>query len=280
MILTSPLTPGDASFIEALTAWSTLAAAIATAASVIFIAWQIRLTRKSVETTEKTLDIARQEFEHGRLLEIDAQKARIDADMPRLFTTTFGPRPHAYLTDEPYVDELAQHTFHEVLPSRELIMPADKDLRIHTVLGVNIMNDGPGRVRLWVDSHWDAEHGRETVFLKPGETYEFEMRCIHTLAEWIDRYEARERGESTDESLGMVIYVSPGDVGAIERHPIVQGGSVVVPSAERIGGWHIAEPSGITGFEGLGSTGATAMPFTRDYYASRSENRRLGGDDT
>ncbi|GAA1661599.1 hypothetical protein [Microbacterium lacus] len=276
MIFSAP-TSGNASFIEVLTAWSTLAAAVATALSAGFIAWQIHLTRKSVEATDKTLDIARQEFEHGRLLEIDAQKARIDADMPRIFITTFGPLPQSYLTDEPYLDELGQPDFREVPPSREMVVPADKDLRIHTTLNVSIMNDGPGRVRLWVDSHWDAENGRKTIFLRPGETYQFEMRCVHTLSEWIERYRARQEGRSTDEPIGMVIYVSPGDVGAIERHPIVQGGSVVMPSAVRIDGWHVAETSEF-GSDGIGSLGATAMPFTREHYASRSENRRLGAE--
>lgn len=273
----TPTTPAPyATFVEALTAWSTLAAALATTASVLFIAWQIRLTRKSVETTEHTLKIARDEFEHGRMLEVEAQKARIDAEMPRLFVATSNPPMRAYMTDEPFVEELGVIDSPEALPDRDFVMPRDKDVRIHLTSGFGITNEGPRRARLFIDSQWDPDQGREEVTIPPGGAHWIRIRRVHTLAEWIENHEARERGDAGDVPLAWVIYIYPGDVGAIERHRIVQGGSFLIPDAQRMGTWNVAKPA--PGFDRtirLGSIAEAVMPFTREYYASLSESRPL-----
>jgi hypothetical protein len=69
---------------EIVTLIVTIFAALATAASAVFIAFQAVWTRECVMKTEATLEIARQEFARGSLVLADAQRARIDADMPRL----------------------------------------------------------------------------------------------------------------------------------------------------------------------------------------------------
>lgn len=271
--------PAGPTFVETLTAWSTLAAAVATTASVVFIAWQISLTRKSVQATEKTLDVARAEFENGRLLEIEAQRARIDAEMPRLFVEVSNESLQAWLPDSQVEDELSgKPTAPEIEAGYEFSLPRDGGIRVQVAIGLTITNDGPRRAMVHVDPSFDHVQGRRTVIIEPGKgAYEW-IRRTHTVSEWVGYYEAQKRGEVTDEAIAWVNYVFPGDVGAIEHHKVLQGGSVLEADTERMGVWRVASTGKPFGERAiLGTLGTGVMPFTREYYASLSEMRPLGG---
>lgn len=136
----------EPTFVETLTAYSTLAAAVATTASVVFIAWQIGLTRKSVQATEKTLEVAREEFENGRLLEVEAQRARIDAEMPRLFVGVTYESTQAWLPDSLIDDGLSREPqAEEITAEKEFSLPRDAGVRVQVSLGLTVTNDGPRR---------------------------------------------------------------------------------------------------------------------------------------
>ncbi|MCW4384180.1 hypothetical protein OH146_00145 [Salinibacterium sp. SYSU T00001] len=257
---------------ETLTAWSTLGAAIATAASVIFIAWQIRLTRKSVEATEDTLKIARDEFKHGQILRADAQRTSIDAEMPRLTVEVTRQSTQVWRTDVTETDRYSRkETAAEVKAGDEFTTPRDNNTPLQVGVEISISNDGPRRARVRIDTQ-DRSH---EVVINAGGTHTEWAKRVQPLSEWIEIARVRQQGEPGEErNMASIVYIYPGDVGAIEVHNVIQGGTFVEPVADNAGAWRIksfertpAEPNE--------SLNAVAMPFTRTYWASRIENRPL-----
>lgn len=266
------LAASEPTFVETLTAWSTLAAALATAASVIFIAVQIRLTRKSVEATEDTLKVARDEFKHGQMLRVDAQRAAIDAEMPRLTVEVAQQSTQVWRTDrsepDPYGGE-EQHA--EVASGEEFTTPRDNKIPLQVGMHISISNDGPRRARV----RFDMQDGSKEVVIKAGDTYSQWVKRIQPLSEWIEVAKVRQNGEPGEErNVASVVYIYPGDVGAIEVHDIIQGGTFVEPVPGNAGGWRIKSFER-TREEPFGILNAVALPFVRTYWASRSENRSL-----
>lgn len=272
----------DSTFVETLTAWSTLAAALATAASVGFIAWQIRLTRQSVQASEKTAQVALEELNHNRLLQRDAQRARIDSEMPRLSSVVKRQSRQAWIPDEgdekPY-DPLEQDT-NEVAVGTEFELPRDASLRVQVGVEVNVVNDGPRGAWVYLDTPYNPNKTRTQEFIEAGGSIRVWVVRIETVDRWVDlariytgEGDGRD-GTASDAPILTLTYTYPGDVGAIERHTIVQGGSILVQTPGNAAGWTVAPLT-----EGrYGGLHAVAMPFKRVYYASLSENRLLVED--
>lgn len=266
--------PPEPSVVETITAWSTLAAAIATGVSAIFIAWQIGLTRKSVETTEKTLEVAHNEFERGRDLQIEAQRARIDSEMPRLTVTIRFQSYKAWLPDQttpdPYGEEPKPD---EVKPGHTFQRRNDLDQRVMVNLGIRVANDGPRRALVRVGGAYGGDKREQEVLIAVGEHHDSWIERIHTVREWLDFHDRWHAGEITDVNIAEVTYVYPGDVGAIERHVVLQGGSAIEPTPEEDWSVRLAEfkrPDG-----SAPSLNAVVQPFTRDYFASRLASERI-----
>lgn len=265
------------SFVDTLTAWSTLAAALATIISAAFIAWQIRLTRKSVEATDRTLDIARQEFERGRHLEVEAQKARIDAEMPRLFVSFANLWDHAYFGDETEPDVYSMEPSPKRIPDGfEFALPRDAARLVSIAYTLSIANDGPGRAQVFLDAPRSPQNlERRSMTIKAGDQALETSWRTQTVQEWVDIYESRKTGQSGDVPIAQVIYFFPGDVGALERHEVVQGGAVLEPDPQRLGVWRVGKFAGPLVGEPIG-IGTAVLPFTRTYWASRIRSERLG----
>jgi hypothetical protein len=268
--------PPEPSVVETITAWSTLAAAVATGVSAIFIAVQIGQTRKSVETTEKTLKVAHDEFERGRALQIEAQRARIDSEMPRLTVTVESQSIQAWLPDvqstfdpysrEPRADELKPgHTFQR---------RTDLETRVQVGVSIVVANDGPRRALVQLGAPYATGDDRHReVVIGVGESTKFWARRVHTVREWLDICDKWHAGEAHDVNIAEVLYIYPGDVGAIERHNILQGGSVIEHTPEEDWSVRIAEfkrPDGTAP-----SLNAVVQPFTREYFASRLASERI-----
>ncbi|MFK4852283.1 hypothetical protein ACI3KT_11655 [Microbacterium sp. ZW T6_19] len=266
----------EPTLIESLSAWSTLGAAVATAISAAFIAWQIWLTRKSVETTEATLTVAREEFALSRLLQVEAQKAAIDAEMPRLYVRVGTTPKEARLTDTLVEDlfDSSGRSPEKIAAGYEFALPRDADVRVEVTTEVTIMNDGPRRAEIFLDAALDPRARRISHLLGADKYVHDNVRRVHTVAEWVEFAEKRAAGQVTDVTIADVIYIYPGDVSAVERHPVLQGGSILAPDPTRLGVWvlrDLAVP--IDAIDAPLGTGV--MPFTRDYYASRTNERRL-----
>jgi len=265
----------EPSVVEIITAWSTLAAAVATAASVVFIAWQIQLTRKSVQATEKTLAIAHDEFERGRALQIESQRARIDAEMPRLSVTILSQSSQAWMTD---VREKNSYSLREVSVEVKPGARFDRDLelgaRVQVSIWIRVANDGPRRALVHVGAALAEGSDREQdLVIGVGEYADFWATRIQTVGEWLEIHEQWHAGISLDVNIAEVRYIYPGDVGAIERHVVKQGGSVIEPTPGDRQSVRLAAFGGPTGPQP--ATNAVVQPFTREYFASRLTSTRL-----
>ena len=236
---------------------------------------QIGLTRKSVETTEKTLKVAHDEFERGRDLQLEAQRARIDNEMPRSTVTVISQSRQAWLPDETTPDPYSReprpddaevgHTFQR---------RTDLDPRVQVAILIRVANDGPRRALVSASAAYaDGEGRNEEIVVAVGEHSDFWARRIHTVREWLEIHEKWHAGEAHDVNIAELVYIYPGDVGAIERHRVLQGGSLIEPTPGEDWSVRVAafEP-----FDGNApSLNAVVQPFTRDYFSSRLASERI-----
>lgn len=268
--------PPEPSVVETITAWSTLAAAVATALSAIFIAWQIGLTRKSVQTTEKTLEVAHLEFERGRALQIEAQRAKIDSEMPRLTVAVLSQSSQAWLPDDTTPDPYSlEPRANEAKPGQTFQRRTDLDTRVQVGIWIRVANDGPRRALVNVGAAYaDGDARQEELAIGVGEQKDFWAMRVHSVREWLDIHDRWQAGEVTDINIAEVVYIYPGDVGAIERHNVLQGGSIIEPTPEEDWSVRIAEFKRADG--NAPALNAVVQPFTRDYFASRLASQRLG----
>ncbi|TAJ48866.1 MAG: hypothetical protein EPO52_05710 [Herbiconiux sp.] len=264
-------------WVAQLEAWATLGAAVVTAVTGILIYLQIRQTQRSVKATELTLDLARSEQEVTRNTLVDNAKARIDAEMPRL---TVEVTHQAKDSLDPLLrgqrDEDTLADLSVIQPGTKFILPQDAAREIGVRIGIVVSNDGPRRALIKLGS----DHGDRKLhehMLDVGKSKHFYLERIHTLAAWIEYAKLHLGDPSEHETSSCVIttitYVFPGDTGAIERHEVIQGGAMLVKTPGNDAGWEIAEFT--SGPWGYPSMNAVAMPFTRDYYASFIDERRL-----
>ncbi|CAO1649458.1 hypothetical protein NYA9BBAC_00357 [Salinibacterium sp. NYA9b] len=268
-----PLAAIEPTFIESLAAWSTLSAAIATTLSAVFIASQVFLTRRSLNTTEETLGLARDEIAHAALLRTDAQRAAIDAEMPRLTVEVTRQaremwRNDKFEADPERLSDESQPV--ELKVGEEFITPRDNAIPIAVGMEISVSNDGPRRARVRIDH---PEGGREVVIMPGAATTQWVTR-EQSLQEWIEIALLREGGTSEEREVAGVTYEYPGDFGANESHRVVQGGTIVERVPGNMGGWRIKSlaPSETDRSVALK---AVTMPFTRTYWASRERERGL-----
>ncbi|GAA1230072.1 hypothetical protein JOF42_000347 [Microbacterium phyllosphaerae] len=271
-----PTASDAATFVETLNAWSTFAAATATTLSALFIAWQIWLTRKSVQTTEATLVVARDEFEHSRRLRIDAQKAAIDAEMPKLFVTVKIPPTFVFATDDREPDMLAETKSRprRLATGDGFVLPRDANLRLEVVASILVANDGPRRAFIELGAPYSPDRRVRRRLIDVGDSVTLTANRSATVGEWVRIAEMRARGESEQVTFADVVYIFPGDASAIERHEIAQGGTVLEPDPDQTGRWlvrSLAQNDDVT----AQALGTEVQPFTREYWASRRDEHRL-----
>lgn len=264
----------ESPFIESLAAWSTLAAAVATGLSAIFIASQVFLTRRSLSATSETLEIARGEFAHAALLRTDAQRAAIDAEMPRLTVEVLKQADRVLRLNRTGTEpELFAPGLRSigVEAAEELTTPRDNGVPLEISIAIAVSNDGPRRARV----HINHSEGTEVVMLKSSASVTKWVNRVQSLEEWVGIAIERERGNPGEErEVASVTYSYPGDIGANETHRVVQGGTLVERVPGNSGGWRIKslEPNDANPD---GALKAVPMPFTRTYWASRQDNRPL-----
>ncbi len=259
---------GTAAWIGALEAWATVAAVVVTGVTGFLIYLQIRQSAAVIKSTELSI--------------VDGRKTRIDSDMPRLTVVVlhqseYGFDPSIHPDDrwqenaDGDIDDLARYP-----EGTTFVLPRDAGLLIATSVVLEIHNDGPRRAKVWVDCNFDQYagiNGREELVVNVNETRRLVVRRIMTLEEWIEFAKVHldgptESRPTSSVDLAMVTYVYAGDMGAIERHRIEQGGAMLVRDPENAAGWKIA---GLTGnYANYPTMNATVHPFERVYYSSLS----------
>jgi hypothetical protein len=246
-------------WIEYVAAWSTVAASVVAALSAVAIFLQIRQTRRSVEATERALKVAQDEQRLNQATVLDAQRAAIDAQMPRLTVdvestrdvynpadireSTYGggPYPANYVPD---------HTFHVSTQAED---------RIVSHFLVALANDGPRRARVVLEVMGDEPNRIEGVYDAGShkDSTHFAVSITRTVEGW------RRMAADGPATVAVFTYTFPGEVGAIERHTVIQTGALLTEPDE----------NGNMAFSFELQT--YVRPFVRTYYGSISEGREL-----
>lgn len=275
------------SWLDALGVWATVGAAVVTAVTAVLIWLQIRQTRRSVEATDHALELARAEQEHNRRVMIDGQKARIDAEVPKLLVwvryparSVFDPRyPRRYV----YGGDDSPDPRH-VPADRVWLLAPEGHLPLAVEFGVNISNDGPRRARVSLGRRNDPKRGTyvEEVVIGVDEVLELTLSRTQTVAEWASiargDYSPLAGTEASGGDLDVltVTYIHQGTEGVIERWVVRQGGSPLMPASAGSDGWRL----GPIEFDPRAAVAAGMLNAgidlpSREYYGSMVDQRRL-----
>lgn len=253
--------------------------ALITALTIALVLWQTMLTRRSVmateasvKATEGALQIARDEYDRNTELIKDGQRARIDAEMPRLAVAV-------RQASQAFCMLVGQGDFAEDLHVgiSTFKLPDDANKLVQIYLKLEVTNDGPISARFDSYQPRNLDEPVAAIGVDVGDTRTVSVTRTETVARWVDLAliyvdggDGRD-GTDSDEVIFGFDYIHPADTGAIEHHQVVQGGSIL----ERVPGtadtWVLA-PFDKSRYGGLN---AVARPSWRDYYISRSKNLRL-----
>jgi len=233
-------------------------------ASVGVITWQAIMTRRSVRATQDALELAQREQDQNTELIADARRARIDAEMPRLFVDVQQQPGGAFRFDP---EARSGTTTSTLDPGTKFTLPRDRDIQIGSTAMVSVSNDGPRRVKLRLFMPRGAEKVSDLLTLGPGESATFPVDRVETLENWVAIYDVFHRQAETflgaqDQPVLTVLYDFPGAVGAVEEHVVAAGGSIVAPVIGDAGGWYIQS---LGEADQYGQHQLVPQPFVRRY---------------
>ena len=247
-----------------------VAAALATTASALVIAWQAWETRraanqamKSVEQARKSAEAARDAVSISESILQESQIARIDAGIPRVIVTAFPPNATQVFQRTDLGDE-------GVTSDSTFALPRDANRELYVFAGIDVRNDGPGTVKILfrkplLDSV--GEELRESV-IPPGSQVGGTYKATRTIAEWIHIAESREGGDPGDEYVFGMYHSGPRDAEAIEEFEVRTGGTLLERIPDQTGNWRLARQPVMA---------STAMPSKRTYYQSLSRDLKFPG---
>lgn len=271
--------------------WSAIATgggAVVSAVALIFIYFQTKATRKAAEATRdqaeiaaRALAVAERDHLQSKFLAAEAVKARIDVLMPRILLS---------VDDVVTWPPLVPSTVHLGSPqphtsSEPFRLPRDGGRRLILRVHVSLTNESDSTVDVKLSSplYRDNDDGQRIPLpsemqLAPrqsaGEVY---IDVERSVDEWVAIYEQRRAGEPGDEFEFTATYISPFDTGAIDRHRVVVGGTLVEPMPDQDAAWRVIgnpNPNLLTG--AIGSVAWVTQPTTRTYYLSRTNGIELG----
>lgn len=231
-------------------------AAGATVLSAGVIAWQAWLTRRSVQASDRAVEVAQAAL-------TESQLARIESGVPRLTVTT------NMLFADQQLWRIRDNGSDPVNEDDVFKLPRDADVRLWLSHGFTVRNDGPGTVipRIsWGTSIWSNPDASP---LPPGAEKHYSFVVSHTVSEWVDLLKTSygEDMRTVFPVAGKIYfqYAGPRDSDVDEMHVVVVRGSALVAVDDAKGDWRRAN-----GSDHFSSLKAEVEPATRTYWRSRS----------
>jgi hypothetical protein len=254
------------------TAFAAIAAGVAalvTAATVVFIARQTAATKRSAEASEKTakaaidgLVLAGKEQSRAQFLAIEAVKTRIDANMPQILVTPEDLRWPPLLAQS--LGDAQPYESPE--PFR---MPRDKDQRLLVRVDISIKNDGPRTVDVTLTPLLTISGLVKAARLEVGQTLSGTFDAEWSVQQWVEAWKERDATRGGGPlHLFQVMYVNPGDTGAVDHYDVVVQGTVLRPVPTEEGAWALIDFPRVP-IGDVGNIAASAQPYTRRYWLSR-----------
>ncbi|WP_458107686.1 hypothetical protein M1D51_19470 [Arthrobacter sp. R3-55] len=281
--------PGDWDW----TAWGTIAtgsAAVVTAVTVVFVAFQTRATRKaaneakrSADAANRALDYAQTQLDyahqqHLQSLYVTAEtvRTRIDAEMPRL------------VIEEATILKDVKVSGGAALPEA-IVDPHDRNLEVEHSIRIRIKNDGPKSAKLLFNrpiKYHVVDAARveginqlaginKDIPVGVGETLAGEFTLSRPAGFWMDTHQARVAGggELANYPQLNIRSLTDADSGAHESHTITLTGTALVPVPHDKGRWIHRLYSEVNGE--ISELSAFIEPAQRTYFISRLRNELL-----
>lgn len=255
------------SWLDVLAVWATVGAAVVTAITAVLIWLQILQTKRSVEATEQTLTLAREEQEQNRDLIANARKSRIDAELPKILVWIHTQTRKAHDLGVRSASG-APRPLTELPAGKIWSLPEDGASELIISLKVAVSNDGPRRARVTLAASNNSFLLSENEqVISVGEETVIEVRRKYTIQDWAAM--SSEIGTRSIQDVLTLTYVHQGTEGAIERWVVRQSGSPLVPVPGSPDCWQLG-PFGARRGPLTSLAAEVEMPH-RDYYSSMSD---------
>ncbi|MFF1817196.1 hypothetical protein ACFVWG_07855 [Kribbella sp. NPDC058245] len=256
------------------------------------VAWQSLETRRSAKASAKAaeaantgleysksaLELARREESNTRRLIDEAVKTRIDEVTPTL-TIILGGLVGPLQPDLVDATQLVFTGGDEVYR-----MPKHQDSILAMRQFFTLISDGKRIMMVhmppWTPD-WDEEQYPDTTLTSRSGLLEmpvgvridgfFDVK--RTIADWIKITESTPENPSLPAAEFVIGYNDPSDTGATDHYPILVGGSPLKPVPDELGAWTATSSAGDAVHPQMT---VTRMPRKRDYYLSKTENKKLG----
>lgn len=257
------------SSLDYVAVWATAVAAAVTAITAVFIWLQIRQTQRSVKATEQTLTLAREEQEQNRKLIVNAQKSRIDAELPKVLVWVTRQPDEADTFGELMDFDFGTDQYVARKPDPVWSLPRDESVTVAIEVIICVSNDGPRRARVTMVGNGEPIQlfPRDELIIPVGEQSSVRIKQTLTLAQWLDMADAC----SSWEPLTLT-YTHQGTEGAIEQWAVLLSGNPLVPVLGEPNAWKLGRdlPSGFM----THLVAEITMPH-REYYSSMSDRTVL-----
>jgi hypothetical protein len=232
-------------------------AAGATALSAVVIAWQAWQTRRSVQASEKAVEVAQAAL-------TESQLARVESGVPRLIVTT---------SAFPASEKLWRH---DVSPSVLVAetdvfkLPRDAKTGLSFSHTFKVRNDGPGTVAPRFSGSGGAwvHFSPEPILSGTEKEYTFTVRL--SVARWVKILASETPGDEAESPICAtidVVYSGPRDSDVDETHRIIVRGSALQAVEDAEGDWRRYKDD-----DWNTTVTARVAPATRTYWRSRSAN--------
>ncbi|MBY8868710.1 hypothetical protein [Streptomyces sennicomposti] len=248
-----------------------IAAAVATSASALFVAWQAGETRRSTNISQHALT-------SSQAVALDAARGRLDDQAPQV---------EVHLTPETAWPPLGPSAGwpQPWPPAQEWHFPRDEDTLLALRVTVHVTNhsDRPVHATFEGDLYHPYVEGADRptrmdrrLLLDPGQSVAADLRKHFPLKDWAENHRAytEETGDRPAQALALVRVHDDRDNGVIDSWELALSGAPIQPDPERAGVWRLTPPMPdesalrCVDFE-------LQPPRVRTYWLSRSKNMPL-----
>jgi len=257
-------------------------AIVAAVATALIVAWQSLETARAASAAEEGLRGAADSLRVSQALAIEAERARLDTEAPRLIVRINEPEWPPRVGRQHLGSEPAQLPQGEIfrLPkdgARRVTMRADGFIRHEggttvrvSLHGMRVYDKAAMQGPAW-EPRW-TEPGYHELDIPPDGVEQYRFEDERPASEWIANTEATERGEAAPAAAVGVIEANDGkDNGIIDTWEVELAGCPFDPISGEQGGWRLHRDL----MTGRGPMMAQVRSRVRSYWRSKQRQQKL-----
>ncbi|MFF4145959.1 hypothetical protein ACFY0A_32430 [Streptomyces sp. NPDC001698] len=216
-----------------------IAAAVATSASALFVAWQAGETRRSTKISQNAL-------KSSQAVALDAARGRLDDQAPQV---------EVHLADAAWPPLGPSSGWPQPWPAaQEWHFPRDEDVLLALRVTLHVINHSnrPVHVTFQGDLYHPHVEGADRptamdrrLLLDPEQSVTADLRKHFPLKDWAENHRVYTEGtgERPAQTLGLVRVSDDRDNGVIDSWELKLSGFPIQPDPDRAGVWHLTAPT-------------------------------------